>query len=197
MIQPLNQMINMVSTVVEKCDPYTWGHQDRVATLATTLGKRLKVSGEALKHLQLGAVIHDLGKIAIPAQILNKPGKLNEHEFGVIREHPITGFDIIRHVELLEPLADIVLQHHERLDGSGYPHRLQGQQIAPQARIIAVVDVVEAITSHRPYRPARSLNVAIEELESNVSRFYDADVVKAFLSLWRRGRIKLEGWQTS
>jgi HD-GYP domain-containing protein (c-di-GMP phosphodiesterase class II) len=130
-------------------------------------------------------VIHDIGKISVPAEILSKPGELRRKEFELIKDHPQTGYEILKDVEFPWPVAEIVLQHHERMDGSGYPRGLRRDEILLEARIIAVSDVVEAIASHRPYRPARGIDVALEEIEKNRGILYDPDVVDACVRLFK------------
>jgi PAS domain S-box-containing protein len=163
--------------MVESRDPYTAGHERRVADLATAIGAEMGMKGEQLEALRLAGTIHDVGKIAIPAEILSKPGRLNKIEFELIKGHPTTGFDILADVDFGAPVAEIVLQHHERLDGSGYPRALKGADIMPEARILAVADVVEAMSSHRPYRPALGIEAALTEVRGHAGVKYDADVV--------------------
>jgi PAS domain S-box-containing protein/putative nucleotidyltransferase with HDIG domain len=174
-----------MSHVVETRDPYTAGHERRVADLAAAIGAELGITGDDLEALRLAALIHDIGKIAVPAEILAKPGRLSDVEFNLIRQHPATGFDIIREIDFDRPVAEYVLQHHERLDGSGYPRGLAGDEVLPEARIIAVADVVEAMSSHRPYRAALGLDAALEEVSAHAGVTYDAVVVAACVRLFR------------
>jgi PAS domain S-box-containing protein/putative nucleotidyltransferase with HDIG domain len=183
--QALISTIRAISLTVEKRDPYTAGHQQRVADLAMKIGKELGLSEQRLEGLGLGALIHDIGKIYVPAELLNRPGRLSKAEFEVIQSHSEVGYDIIKDVEFPWPVADMVLQHHERLDGSGYPQGLKGEGIILEARILAVADAVEAITAHRPYRPALGIDIALEEMEKNRGRLYDPAVVDACLHLVR------------
>ncbi len=173
----LIQTINSVSTTVEKRDPYTAGHQRRVAQLAVEIGRRMKLSQERLVGLYLGGLIHDIGKVHLPLEILNRPGQLSSAEFELVKEHSAVGDDIVRHVDFPWPLNEIIVQHHERLDGSGYPKGLKGDEIVEEARIMAVADVFEAIVSHRPYRPALGFDVAVETIEKEAGKTLDADVV--------------------
>nr|WP_305910148.1 HD-GYP domain-containing protein [Methylomarinum sp. Ch1-1]MDP4519669.1 HD-GYP domain-containing protein [Methylomarinum sp. Ch1-1] len=177
--------IRAIALTVEKRDPYTAGHQSRVADLAAAIAEELGLDQERIEGLRLGATIHDIGKIYIPAEILNRPGRLSEHEFGMIKSHAEVGYDIIKDVQFPWPVADMVLQHHERLDGSGYPNGLKGDEIILEARILAAADAVEAITAHRPYRPGLGINTALDEIESKRGLTYDADVVDACLRLFR------------
>ncbi len=171
--------IQAISLAIELRDPYTAGHQQRVAELACAIGRELNLSEDMLYGLRMASVLHDLGKITIPAEILTRPGALNELEYGIIQNHVQAGFDIIKKIECPWPLAEIVLQHHERLDGSGYPNGLKGEDILLEARIIAVADVFETISSHRPYRPSLGVNSAVEEITTNRGILYDESVVDA------------------
>lgn len=173
------ETIQSMATIVEKRDPYTAGHQSRVARLAKAIASQMGLTEETVRTTYLAALIHDVGKIAVPAEILSKPTRLSAVEFGLIKMHPVEGFEIIRNVEFPWPLATIVRQHHERLDGSGYPDGAQGDDIHVEARIIAVADVVEAMSSHRPYRPKLGLDVAMNEVQSNMGTLYDERAVKA------------------
>jgi len=177
--------IQIIAHVVETRDAYTAGHQTRVADLARSIASEMGLSAQMIEGIRMAGVIHDIGKISVPAEILSKPGELRPKEFELIKDHPQMGYDILRDVEFPWPIAGIILQHHERLDGSGYPGGLQGGAILPEARIIAVADVVEAIASHRPYRPARGIDAALEEIEKNKNRLYDGEVVEACLRLFR------------
>lgn len=185
--------IRAIALTVEKRDPYTAGHQNRVAALAAAIGAELGLDAERIEGLKLGGMIHDIGKIYIPAEILNRPGRLTEPEFEMIKSHPAVGYDIIKDVVFPWPVADMVLQHHERLDGTGYPKGLKGDAIILEARILAVADVVEAITSHRPYRPAVGLDEAFSEIEEKRGSRYDPDVVDACLRLFREKGYALNG----
>lgn len=179
--------IQAIATAVEMRDPYTAGHQRRVADLATEIGRRLGLPEDEVLGIHMAGLIHDLGKISIPAEILNRPGRLTKVEFDIIKGHAQAGYDIIKGVELPWPVADMVLHHHERLDGSGYPNGLKGDEISLGARILAVADVVEAITSHRPYRPGRGIETALAEIEENRGRLYDGAVVDACVDVFRDG----------
>ncbi len=168
-----------ISLVVETRDPYTAGHERRVSELATAIAAEMGMDGEALDALRLGGLIHDVGKIAVPAEILSKPGLLSEVELNLIKQHPQAGFDILGAIDFGLPVAEMVLQHHERLDGSGYPRGLKGEDVLPEARILAVADVVEAMSSHRPYRAALGMEAALAEVREHAGVKYDADVVAA------------------
>src|SRR5665648_972898 len=172
-----------MSHVVETRDPYTAGHERRVAELATAIAGEMGMDGEELDALRHAGLIHDIGKIAVPAEILAKPGRLSEVEFNLIKQHPASGFDILEVIDFGRPVAEIVLQHHERLDGSGYPRGLAGADILPEARILAVADVVEAMSSHRPYRAALGMEAALAEIREHAGVKYDADVAAACVRL--------------
>jgi PAS domain S-box-containing protein/putative nucleotidyltransferase with HDIG domain len=177
--------IRAIALTVEKRDPYTAGHQGRVAQLAVAIAGELGLDANRIEGLKLGAMIHDIGKIYVPAEILNRPGKLSDHEFGMIKSHTEVGYDIIKDVKFPWPVADMVLQHHERMDGTGYPNGLRGEDIILEARILGVADVVEAITAHRPYRPAIGIEAGLTEIEGGRGKTYDSTVVDACLRLFR------------
>lgn len=179
----LEGTINAISNAVEKRDPYTSGHQRNVAKLAVGIAREMGLSRERRKGIWLGALIHDLGKINIPAEILNRPGKLSDNEFAIIKGHPEVGYDIIKNVDYPWPIKEMILQHHERMDGSGYPKGLHGEEISLEARIIAVADVVDAITAHRPYRPALGVQMGMEEILEYRAIRYDPDAVDACVKI--------------
>jgi len=171
--------VESIALAIEKRDPYTAGHQRQVAALSSEIARVMGLDEERRFGLHLGASIHDIGKISVPAEILNRPGLLSDPEYSIIRLHAQTGHEILRGIDFPWPIADVVLQHHERLDGSGYPNGLRADEICQEARIIAVADVFDAIISHRPYRPGRSLQEALDELRRGRGRIYDAEVVDA------------------
>ncbi len=179
----LQGTIQAISTTIEMRDPYTAGHQRRVAKLAEAIGRELGMPEARLEGLKLAAEIHDIGKIYVPSEILSKPTKLTELEYTIIKTHPQAGHEILKNIEFPWPIAEIVLQHHERIDGSGYPRGLKNGQILPESRILAVADVVEAMASHRPYRPAFGLDRALEEIKLNRGRLYGPDEVDACVKL--------------
>ncbi len=181
----LVQTVNALSLAVETRDPYVAGHQIRVAKLAKTIGEELGLKPEKIEGINLAASLHDIGKINIPAGILSKPGKLNELEIALLKNHSKVGYDILKGIEFPWPLADIVYQHHEKIDGTGYPRGLIGDQILLEARILCVADVVEAMSSHRPYRPARGEEAAMEEIAARAGKEYDPDVVDACYRLFK------------
>jgi HD-GYP domain-containing protein (c-di-GMP phosphodiesterase class II) len=172
-----------IAMTVEKRDPYTSGHQQRVAELARAIGREMGLSQDQLEGLTIASAIHDIGKISLPAEILTKPAQLNSLEMGLIQAHSQAGYDILKNVDFPWPVAQIVLQHHERLNGTGYPKGLSGEGILKEARIVGVADVVETMSSHRPYRPSVGLGKALEEITAKKGILYDPDVVDACLSL--------------
>ena len=179
--------IEAIAMTVEMRDPYTSGHQRRVADLAAAIAKKLGLTSEQIEGSYMAGLVHDIGKIKVPSGILCYPGKLSGAEFALIKPHPEIGYNILKGIAFPWPLADIVYQHHERFDGSGYPQGLKGDQIILKARIIAVADVVEAMSSHRPYRPAVGVQQALEEIQCNRGIFYDPEVVDACVSLFESG----------
>ena len=178
----LEGTVRALSATVDLRDPYTAGHERRVAVLSEAIAARRGWNGEHLAALRIAALVHDVGKIAVPAEILSKPGRLSESEFSLIRQHPRVGRDLLTTVDFELPVAEIVHQHHERLDGSGYPAGLRGEEILPEARVVAVADVVEAMISHRPYRPALSLADAFIEIGDGAR--YDAEAAAACRALF-------------
>ena len=181
----LGTMIQAMSAAVEARDPYTSGHQRRVAALARSIAEEMNLSRDQIEGIRMAASIHDMGKISIPAEILSMPRKLSKLEFDLVKTHSQAGHDIIKDIDFPWPIANIILQHHERIDGSGYPHGLRGDNILLEARILAVADVVEAMASYRPYRPALGLDTALEEITRNKNILYDGEVVEACLKIFR------------
>jgi PAS domain S-box-containing protein len=183
--ESLEDTVGAIASTIEMRDPYTAGHQRRVAKLATKIAAEMGLPEDQIRGIFLAGLIHDVGKINVPAEILSNPGKLSPLEIQFVRTHAQTGYDIIKGVEFPWPIAEAVLQHHERLDGSGYPNGLAGEAIIIEARILAVADVTEAITAHRPYRPAMGLDAALAEIESGRGRLYDPAAVDACKALFR------------
>jgi response regulator RpfG family c-di-GMP phosphodiesterase len=179
----LFKLIDVMARTVEKRDPFTAGHQHQVAKLTEKIAHSMGLKEERILGLSFGSTIHDLGKIQIPADILSRPGTLSETEYNLVKTHARTGFEIVKDIDFPWPVAQMLLQHHERLDGSGYPQGLKGDEILLEARIIAVADVAGAMASHRPYRPARTIEQVVDELHSGQGTRYDPDVVKACVSL--------------
>ncbi|HPF20490.1 MAG TPA: PAS domain S-box protein [Syntrophomonas sp.] len=179
----MRQAANALGAVIEKRDPYTAGHQSNVAAMAVAIAREMGLSDEQLAGLYAAASLHDIGKITVPIEILSKPGILSEPELAIVKSHSQVGYEILKEIEFPWPVADIVLQHHEKIDGSGYPNGLRGQEIMLEARIITVADVVEAMSAHRPYRPTRGLEEAIKEITDNRGILYDPEVVDICLQL--------------
>jgi PAS domain S-box-containing protein/putative nucleotidyltransferase with HDIG domain len=180
----LEGVITAVVSAIEMRDPYTAGHQRRVTQLACAIAREMNLSGEEIEAIRMAGLIHDVGKISIPSEILSKPSRLSDIEWGMIQAHSQVGYDLLKVVEFPWPVAQIVLQHHERVNGSGYPQGLSAEEIMLEARVLAVADVVEAMASHRPYRPARGVDTALEEISQNRGILYDPEVVDACLKLF-------------
>jgi PAS domain S-box-containing protein len=181
----LGATVQSISLTVEMKDPYTAGHQQRVSDLTRAIATEMGLSADRRDFIRTASSIHDIGKISVPSEILSKPTKLTELEFSLIKTHSQSGHDILKDIDFPWPVADVVLQHHERMNGSGYPQGLKGDDILLEARIMAVADVVEAIASHRPYRPSLGIDFALEEISRNKGILYDADVVDACLKLFQ------------
>jgi HD-GYP domain-containing protein (c-di-GMP phosphodiesterase class II) len=184
MRKTMGAIIQAMSMTIEKRDPYTAGHQRRVAKLCRAIATDMGFSWGRIQGLRMAAAIHDLGKIHIPAAILNKPGPMSEHEMGIIRMHPATAYEILKGIQFPWPLAETIYQHHERLDGSGYPRGLRGDQILLEARILAVADVVESMAFFRPYRPSLGLQEALDELNDKKGVLYDTQVAETCIVLF-------------
>ncbi len=188
----LNDAINTMVKIVEMRDPYTAGHQQRVANLAIAIAREMKLEETRIDQLKMAAVIHDIGKMYIPSDILSRPGRLSDIEFNLIKTHSQSGYDIVKGMDFPCSVADAVLQHHERLDGSGYPNGLKGDDMLTEAKILAVADVIEAMASHRPYRPAQGIDKALEEISKNRGKLYDPGVVDACLEVFKSGRFEFK-----
>jgi len=178
--------------MVEARDPYTAGHQRKVTNLSLAIAQTLGLDRERMECLRLGAMVHDVGKVYIPSEFLNKPAKLTEAEFTIIKAHPVVGYNILQHVEFPWPVSQVVLQHHERIDGSGYPYGTPDAQLLTESRILAVADVVDAMTSHRPYRAALGMEAALEEIHKYKKTHYDQDIVEACDDLLRKQGFAIE-----
>ncbi len=180
----LDGIVQAMGLTVELKDPYTAGHQKRVAGIATAIAGEIGLSESRVEGVRMAGLIHDIGKIAVPSDILNKPGRITNNEYEIIKSHSQVGYDILKNIAFPWPISQIVHQHHERMDGSGYPQGLAGEDILLEARILAVTDVVEAMASHRPYRPALGVERALDEIGSNGGVLYDADVVNVCVRLF-------------
>jgi putative nucleotidyltransferase with HDIG domain len=183
LIKTLNSTIEAMSKTMEWRDPYTAGHQKKVALLSQAIARKLGWGEERIKGLYLAALVHDLGKIATPAEILTKPSMLTEMELALIKEHPKTGHDILKDIPFTWPIAQAVYQHHERIDGSGYPNQLVGDAIIPEAKILAIADTIESMTSHRPYRPGLGLEKAILQVKSEAGKTLDPAICEVACQL--------------
>jgi PAS domain S-box-containing protein len=190
--ETFREVIKALSAAIEMRDPYTAGHQERVTRLAVAIAREMELAGETIAGIQIAGAVHDIGKLAIPAEILSKPTKLSTVEYSLIQSHPQIGFTILENIRFPWPIARIVLQHHERMDGSGYPNKVKGPDILIEARIIAVADVVEAMSSHRPYRAALGLEPALDEIAKGRSIWYDPSVVDACLKIVREARFTFD-----
>lgn len=181
----LLESITAIAATVEIRDPYTAGHQRRVAEISVKIAEELRLPEDRILALRLAAVVHDVGKIKVPVEILNRPGRLSELEFSLIEEHPQAGYDILKEIDFPWPIAEIVYQHHERLDGSGYPRGLSGDQILRETQILSVADVVDAMTSHRPYRAGLGIEAALAEIARKRGMFFAEDAVDVCIKLFR------------
>ena len=179
----LEGTVHALAVTAEITDPYTAGHQYRVSSLACAIARKLGLPEKQIEGIRIAGILHDIGKIYVPPSILNRPGKLVEIEFSMIRAHPSVGYNILKSIDFPWPIAEAVLQHHERLDGSGYPKGLKSEGIILEARILGVADVVEAMSSHRPYRPAIGRDISINEISQNKGILFDADVVDACIKV--------------
>ena len=188
----LLESVSAVAAMVELRDPYTAGHQRNVSLLAASIGQELGLSEKMIEGIRLASVVHDVGKISVPGDILTKPGHLSDAEFSLIKEHPERGYEVLKEIDFPWPIAQTVYQHHERQDGSGYPRGLKGEEILLEARILAVADVIEAMATNRPYRLGLGLDVALEEIERNSGQTFDAGVVDAALTLFREKGYQFE-----
>ncbi len=181
----LGATVQAIASLVETRDPYTAGHQRRVADLARAVATEMGLPRARIDGLRMASTIHDIGKISIPAEILSMPRKLTDIEFGLIKSHPQAGFEILKDIDFPWPVARMVLEHHERLDGSGYPRGLKDDDVLLESKILIVADVVESMASHRPYRPAHGLDAAMKEIAANRGVLYDPDVVDACITIFR------------
>ncbi len=184
--QVLMQTVETLSLMVEKRDPYTSGHQKKVSQLACAIGEEMNLSSETIEGIHIAAILHDIGKISIPSEFLNKPGRLEALEFDIIKTHPQSAYEMLKAIDFAYPVAQIILQHHEKYDGSGYPQGVKAEDILIEARILTVADVVEAISSHRPYRPSLGIEYALQEISENAGQLFDPNVVAACLRLFKQ-----------
>jgi len=186
LIQSFKGIVQAMGKMVEQRDPYTAGHAEGVSRLAVAIGSQMDLDEDRIEGLRVCGLLHDVGKISVPAEILTKPTKLTEMEFRMVKLHSSTGYEILKNIDFPWPVATVTLQHHERLDGSGYPEGLTGEQIIGESRILSVADVVDAMTTHRPYRPALGLGVALDEIKKGRGIIYDHEVVDACLEVMEK-----------
>lgn len=185
MHKTLEGVIQAIATSSEIRDPYTAGHQRRTSTLACAIAGMLGLSKDRIVGIRMAGVIHDVGKLTVPAEILAKPTRLTDLEFGLIKTHVQAGYDILKEIDSPWPIAEIAFQHHERIDGSGYPQGLSGKNILMEAKIMAVADVVEAMSSHRPYRPGLGIDKALEEISQNRGILYEPEIADACIAVFK------------
>ncbi|RLC26553.1 MAG: HD-GYP domain-containing protein [Deltaproteobacteria bacterium] len=190
--ETLKGTIFALTMTVEYRDPYTSGHQQRVSDLVSATAKEMGFSEDKIMGIRIAGVLHDIGKIAIPVEILSKPGRLSKTEFELIKNHSQVGYDILNSIKFPWPISQIILQHHERIDSSGYPNGLLGKEILIEAKILGAADVVEAMASHRPYRPALGIDKALEEISTNKGKLYDTEVVNACLRIFKEKKFKFK-----
>ncbi len=181
-------VLHVMSVAVETRDPYTAGHQRQVANLACEIAEEMGLSEWDIEGIRIMGLLHDVGKISVPAEILSKPGQINQYEFSVIKTHPRAGYEILKEIEFPWPVTQVILQHHERLDGSGYPQGLSGEDIILEARILGVADAIDAMLSHRPYRPALGVDRVLEEISQKRTILYDPEVVDAYLKVFQKNK---------
>ena len=183
---------NIITKVVETRDPYSIGHQQRVSKLATAIAREMKLPQEKIEGTKIASLVHDIGKVNLPTEIISKPGKLIEVEFNLIKNYPKVGYDILKKVDFPWPIAEIVLQHQEKIDGSGYPRGLKSDEICIEAKILGVANVVEAMSSYKSYRPALSIDEALTEIIKNKNILFDPEVVDACIKLFKEKDFKFE-----
>jgi HD-GYP domain-containing protein (c-di-GMP phosphodiesterase class II) len=181
---------NIITKVVETRDPYSTGHQQRVSKLARAIGREMKLSQDKIEGTKIASLVHDIGKVNLPTEIISKPSKLVEVEFNLIKNYPKVGYDILRKVDFPWPIAEIVLQHQEKIDGSGYPGGLKGDEICIEAKILGVANVVEAMSSYKSYRPALSIDEALAEISNNKTTLFDPEVVDTCIKLFKEKDFK-------
>jgi len=183
---------NIITRVVELRDPYSAGHQQRVSKLATAIAREMKLSQDKIEGTRVASLVHDIGKVNLPTEIISKPNKLVEVEFNLIKNYPRVGYDILKKVDFPWPIAEIVLQHQEKIDGLGYPRGLKGDEICIEAKILGVANVVEAMSSYKSYRPALSIDEALAEISKNKNILFDPEVVDVCLKLFKEKEFKFE-----
>jgi putative nucleotidyltransferase with HDIG domain len=191
LMESLELTITAMSSTMEMRDPYTSGHQKKVAQISEAIAKELGWSEDKIHGLRMAALVHDIGKISIPAELLVKPSKLTQIEYALMKEHVNNGYSILKEIPFLWPIADMVRQHHERIDGSGYPLGLKGDQILSEARVLGVADIIDSMSSHRPYRPALGIEKAISEIDSRAGKDLDIEIVEVVKKLFQEGKLSI------
>jgi HD-GYP domain-containing protein (c-di-GMP phosphodiesterase class II) len=181
---------NIITKVVETRDPYSTGHQQKVSKLATVIAREMKLPQDKIEGTKIASLVHDIGKVNLPTEIISKPSKLVEVEFNLLKNHPRVGYDILKKVDFPWPIAEIVLQHQEKIDGSGYPRGLKGDEICIEAKILGVANVVEAMSSYKSYRPALSIDEALAEIAENKNILFDPEVVDTCITLFKEKGFK-------
>lgn len=181
----IDEIVDALSSLVEKKDPYTAGHQKNVSKIACIIGETMGLSKNMIKGIRTAGLLHDIGKFYVPSEILNKPGKLTEYEFNIIKSHPQTGYELLKGIDFPWPVAEIVFQHHEYLNGSGYPRGLKKDEILTEAKIICVTDVIESMASRRPYRPALGVDAALEEVTKFKGEKFDPEIVDICIKMFK------------
>jgi len=187
-----DQTVVALASASEIRDPYTSGHQQRVTKLACSIAENMNLTEHFIEGLRIAGLLHDIGKISVPAEILSKPGKITQDEYNIIKQHCQIGYEILKGIEFPWPVAQIVLQHHERMNGSGYPQGLSGEELLLESKILSVADVIEAMSSHRPYRPGLGIDKALDEVMRNKSTFFDPVVADTCWELFSTGKFKFE-----
>ena len=191
-LRSLFQTVSTLADTIAFTEPYTPIHLSNVSHISRTIAQIMDVDADTINGIRIGATLHDFGILRIPTEILNKPGKLTDHEYDIMKQHPVHGYQILKNIDFPWPVARMILQHHERLDGSGYPAGIKGEDIIPEARIIAVADVIDSMICDRPWREALPVEAALEEIESNKGTKYDPAVVEAASDLYRNKQDRLD-----
>lgn len=192
LLKIVEDIANIITKIVEIRDPYSIGHQGRVSKLATAIAREMKLPKRKIDGIRFASLIHDVGKVNLPTEIVSRPGKLFEVEFNLIKNHPNIGYEILKNIDLPWPIAKIVLQHHEKINGSGYPQGLKGDEILLEAKILCVADVIEAMSSYKSYRPAVSMDKCLKEIIKNRNILFDSEVVNACVKIFKEKDFKFE-----
>jgi len=188
----IEDIADIITKVIELRDPYSIGHLQRVSKLAMAIAQEMKLPQDKIEGIKIASLVHDIGKVNLPSEIVRKPGKLIEVEFNLIKSHPKISYDLLKRIDFPWPIAEIVFQHHEKIDGSGYPRGLKGDEICIEAKILGVANVVEAMSSYRSYRPALIIDEALNEIDKNKNIIFDPEVVDACIKLFKEKGFKFE-----